>query len=93
MAHPHDRSGKDSDQASERPIDISPDKLKADAEAVQEIMARHLTTDADCEIVGTGPASYGIARYIAKRIAAQSSGAGHLCDAETGRACSICGKL
>jgi hypothetical protein len=48
------------------PVDISPDKLKADAEAVQEIMARYIGDQ--CQCGGLGVASYGIARYIAKRI-------------------------
>lgn len=52
---------------TKEPVDISPLKLKFDAEAVQEILARHLGDQCQCD--GLGPASYGIARYIAKRIA------------------------
>ena len=53
---------------AEQPVDISPEKLKADAEAVQEILARHIGEQCQCD--GLGAASYGIARYIAKRLAA-----------------------
>lgn len=51
---------------AKEPVDISPDKLKADAEAVQEILSRHIGDQCQCD--GLGAASYGIARYIAKRL-------------------------
>lgn len=56
---------------AKEPVDISPAKLKADAEAVQEILARHLGDQCQCD--GLGAASYGVARYIAKRLAANKS--------------------
>lgn len=47
------------------PVDISPAKLKPVAEAVQEILARHVGDQCQCD--GLGSASYGIARFIATR--------------------------